>query len=93
MNKNDLAKFYVKNKYASSINNANDQIDKFISSVKEMLKSGEKLTIKGFISMQIVEKPAKKYKNPMTGEKQVLSPKKRVKIGQTPSFKKWAEGD
>lgn len=88
MTKMDLAKIYVKNGYSRSVAEGCNQIDNFINATKECLQTGEKLTLHGYLSMQIVDKPGQKFTNPRTGEVKMLAPKKRVQIVQTPGFRK-----
>lgn len=88
MTKNDLARIYVSNGYTGSLIDAVEQIDNFISVIGEALKTGEKITLHGFLSMQVVEKPAQNFTDPITKQKKILAPKKRIKISQTPGFKK-----
>ncbi|EHF00024.1 HU family DNA-binding protein [Enterocloster citroniae] len=87
MSKNDLAKIYVNNGYAGSITEAAEQIDNFINVIGEALSTGKKVTLHGFLSMQVVEKPAQNFTDPITKEKKILAPKKRIRISQTPGFK------
>lgn len=91
MTKHDLAKLYLKNGYSKSITEGCTQIDNFINVVHQALQSGQKISIHRFLSMQIVDKPGQNFVNPQTGKQTVLSPGKRIKISQTPGFRKLAE--
>lgn len=88
MTKNDLAKIYVKNGFSKSVADGCQQIDNFINATKECLQTGEKLTLHGYLSMQIVDKPSQVFTDPKTKESRVLDAKKRIKISQTPGFRK-----
>lgn len=90
MTKNDLARLYVKNGYTASISDGCNQIDNFVSIVRETLQNGEKITLHGFLSMQVVKTPQRNFKDPKTGEEKVLKAKKRIKISQTPDFRNLA---
>ena len=79
MNKSELikaaaAKAEVSNALAAKV------LDAAIEAVVEAVKKGEGVQLVGFASLAVVEKAARKAKNPRTGEVLNIPAKKAVKI-------------
>lgn len=88
MTKKDLAKLYVEKGYCTSVAGACKQIENFIDVIHDALLTGDKVSMHNFLSMKVVETPQRTFKNPKTGEESVLEASKRIKITQTPGFRK-----
>lgn len=52
----------------------------FIDAVKDVLKSGESLTLPGFGTFTVVERAARKGRNPQTGDSLTIAARKVVKF-------------
>ncbi|MBQ9426147.1 MAG: HU family DNA-binding protein [Paludibacteraceae bacterium] len=79
MNKNTLveavaAKANVSKKVVAEVINA------AIEATTEAIKRGEGMQLAGFATISVVEKPARKARNPRTGETVELPARKQVKI-------------
>lgn len=72
MNKGELAR-----KMASEAGGSNAEasryLDAFLSTVEDELKSGGEVNITGFGKFKVSERPARKGRNPQTGEKMQIS--------------------
>lgn len=55
-------------------------VDAFIESVKECLQKGEKVSLIGFGTFQVVMREARMGRNPKTGEQIQIPAKKQVKF-------------
>ncbi len=55
-------------------------LDAFIDSIKECLQKGEKVSLIGFGTFQVVEREARMGRNPKTGEQIQIPAKKQVKF-------------
>ncbi len=67
MNKQELiAKITEKSELSQA--NASKYLNAFIETVKETLAEGEKVTLIGFGTFSVSERPARKGRNPQTGE-------------------------
>lgn len=82
------------NKYAEineiSKKQSKEEIERFISVFKELTFEGG-VDIRGFIKSEVVNVPAKKGRNPKTGETIDIAPKKVVKIKVSSKFKNLTE--
>lgn len=78
------------NKYAEineiSKKQSKEEIERFISVFKELTFEGG-VDIRGFIKSEVVDVPAKKGRNPKTGETIDIAPKKVVKVKVASKFK------
>lgn len=52
----------------------------FLTSVEETLKKGDKVSLIGFGSFSVTEKPAREGRNPQTGKTMQIAAKKVVKF-------------
>lgn len=82
------------NKYAEineiSKKQSKEEIERFISAFKELTFEGG-VDIRGFIKSEVVDVPAKKGRNPKTGETIEIAPKKVVKVKIASKFKNLTE--
>lgn len=82
------------NKYAEineiSKKQSKEEIERFISAFKELTFEGG-VDIRGFIKSEVVDVPAKKGRNPKTGETIDIAPKKVVKVKIASKFKNLTE--
>lgn len=71
---------------------ANKDVDTVLRSMQEVVvdavKSGEKVTLQGFVSFERSERSARKGRNPATGESIDVAASKGVKISAGSTFKK-----
>lgn len=78
------------NKYAEineiSKKQSKEEIERFISAFKELTFEGG-VDIRGFIKSEVVDVPAKKGRNPKTGETIDIPAKKVVKVKVASKFK------
>ena len=79
MNKNGLIEAAAKKSEVKKANAAK-VIDAAIDAIVEAVKKGEGLQLIGFASFALAERPARKAKNPRTGEIVNVPAKKVVKI-------------
>ena len=70
---------------------ARAEIERFESAFKEITAEGGGIDIRGFIKSEVVNVPAKKGRNPKTGETIDIAPKKVVKIKVSSKFKNLTE--
>ena len=66
---------------------ARAEIERFESAFKEITVESGGVDLRGFIKSEVVNVPAKKGRNPKTGETIDIAPKKVVKIKISPKFK------
>ena len=66
---------------------ARSEIERFESAFKEITVESGGIDIRGFIKSEVVDVPAKKGRNPKTGETIDIAPKKVVKIKISSKFK------
>ena len=66
---------------------ARAEIERFESAFKEITVESGGVDIRGFIKSEVVNVPAKKGRNPKTGETIDIAPKKVVKIKISSKFK------
>ena len=70
---------------------ARAEIERFESAFKEITVESGGVDIRGFIKSEVVNVPAKKGRNPKTGETIDIAPKKVVKIKVSSKFKNLTE--
>ena len=66
---------------------ARAEIERFESAFKEITVESGGVDLRGFIKSEVVDVPAKKGRNPKTGETIDIAPKKVVKIKVSSKFK------
>ena len=66
---------------------ARAEIERFESAFKEITVESGGIDLRGFIKSEVVDVPAKKGRNPKTGETIDIAPKKVVKIKISSKFK------
>ena len=76
MNKSELIKS-IANKAELTNKQAGAALDALISSITEALKEGSTVTLMGFGSFEVKNRPAREGRNPATGEK-VMIPAAKV---------------
>ena len=70
---------------------ARAEIERFESAFKEITVESGGVDLRGFIRSEVVDVPAKKGRNPKTGETIDIAPKKVVKIKISSKFKNLTE--
>ena len=70
---------------------ARAEIERFESAFKEITVENGGIDLRGFIKSEVVIVPAKKGRNPKTGETIDIAPKKVVKIKVSSKFKNLEE--
>ena len=70
---------------------ARAEIERFESAFKEITVESGGIDLRGFIKSEVVNVPAKKGRNPKTGETIDIAPKKVVKIKVSSKFKNLTE--
>ena len=70
---------------------ARSEIERFESAFKEITVESGGVDLRGFIKSEVVNVPAKKGRNPKTGETIDIAPKKVVKIKVSSKFKNLEE--
>lgn len=70
---------------------ARAEIERFESAFKDITVESGGIDIRGFIKSEVVDVPAKKGRNPKTGETIDIAPKKVVKIKISSKFKNLEE--
>ena len=70
---------------------ARAEIERFESAFKEITVESGGVDLRGFIKSEVVNVPAKKGRNPKTGETIDIAPKKVVKIKVSSKFKNLTE--
>ena len=66
---------------------ARAEVERFESAFKEITVESGGIDLRGFIKSEVVNVPAKKGRNPKTGETIDIAPKKVVKIKTSSKFK------
>ncbi|MBN2407899.1 MAG: HU family DNA-binding protein [Elusimicrobia bacterium] len=84
MNKNEIIENVSSVTCAKS--EAKDAVEMFIKTIKEALKSGDRVTISELGSFYVKFKKARKGRNPMTGEIIDIAPRKVVKFTPSPKL-------
>ena len=75
MNKSELIKTLAEERNIS-VEEATDIVNIFFDSMKEALKNGNRVEIRGFASFKIKEYKGYQGRNPKTGEKVEVKPKR-----------------
>ena len=70
---------------------ARAEIERFESAFKDITAESGGIDLRGFIKSEVVDVPAKKGRNPKTGETIDIAPKKVVKIKISSKFKNLEE--
>ena len=70
---------------------ARAEIERFESAFKEITAESGGIDLRGFMKSEVVDVPAKKGRNPKTGETIDIAPKKVVKIKVSSKFKNLTE--
>ena len=70
---------------------ARAEIERFESAFKEITVESGGVDLRGFMKSEVVNVPAKKGRNPKTGETIDIAPKKVVKIKASSKFKNLTE--
>ena len=70
---------------------ARAEIERFESAFKEITAESGGVDLRGFMKSEVVNVPAKKGRNPKTGETIDIAPKKVVKIKVSSKFKNLEE--
>ena len=70
---------------------ARAEIERFESAFKEITAESGGIDLRGFMKSEVVDVPAKKGRNPKTGETIDIEPKKIVKIKVSSKFKNLEE--
>ena len=70
---------------------ARAEIERFESAFKDITAESGGIDLRGFIKSEVVDIPAKKGRNPKTGETIDIAPKKVVKIKVSSKFKNLEE--
>ena len=70
---------------------ARAEIERFESAFKEITVESGGIDLRGFMKSEVVDVPAKKGRNPKTGEVIDIAPKKVVKIKVSSKFKNLEE--
>ena len=70
---------------------ARAEIERFESAFKEITVESGGVDLRGFMKSEVVNVPAKKGRNPKTGETIDIAPKKVVKIKVSSKFKNMME--
>ena len=76
MNKAELVKV-VSNETGITKKDAGNVVNAIIDSITDALSNGEKVTLVGFVTFQLIEKKARRGVNPQTGET-IQIPAKKV---------------
>lgn len=79
MNKKELVERISRSNAMSQVA-AREALDAIISSMAASMEGGDKVTISGFGSFRVVDKPAQKGRNPQTGEELIIPPRRVVKF-------------
>ena len=70
---------------------ARAEIERFESAFKEITVESGGIDLRGFMKSEVVDVPAKKGRNPKTGETIDIAPKKVIKIKISSKFKNLEE--
>ena len=77
--------------HSISMTQARAEIERFESAFKEITVESGGVDLRGFMKSEVVNIPAKKGRNPKTGETIDIAPKKVVKIKVSSKFKNLTE--
>jgi nucleoid DNA-binding protein len=84
MNKNDIANALAS--LLSSKKEAEAAVDKVFEEMSGALRNGEKVVVTGFGSFNMIITQTKSGRNPKTGERLLIEPKKKIKFKQSKDF-------
>lgn len=79
MNKNDLVNVVAEKAGLTKVD-VKKVLDAFIGVTAETIKKGERISLKGFGTVEPVIRPARKGRNPLTGEMIMINERKIVKF-------------
>ena len=91
MRKAELTEIYIKRGYATSYGEAAEAIDNFIAVIREALIIDGKVSLQNFLSFEVVDAAPRRYVISAFDKSGVSEAKKKIRIHQTPSFKKLVE--
>lgn len=86
LNLNEFVRFYS-NELGMPMTQAKREIENFITAFKKATYIENGVNINSFLKSEVVDVPAKKGRNPKTGETIDIAPKKVVKIKISSKFK------
>lgn len=86
MNKNDLIE-HIAQEYELTKTFARDIIDNVFDTISASVQQGDEVSIFGFGKFKLVERKARKGRNPQTGEAIKIAASKNVKFEQAKAMK------
>lgn len=86
MNKNDLVE-HIAQEYELTKTFARDLVDNVFETISASIQKGEEVSIFGFGKFKVVERKARKGRNPQTGEAIKIAASKNVKFEQARAMK------
>ncbi|WP_457092846.1 HU family DNA-binding protein [Microvirga sp. P5_D2] len=86
MNKNDLIE-HIAQEYELTKTFARDIIDNLFDTISASVQQGDEVSIFGFGKFKLVERKARKGRNPQTGEAIKIAASKNVKFEQAKAMK------
>lgn len=86
MNKNDLIE-HIAQEYELTKTFARDIIDNLFDTISASVQAGDEVSIFGFGKFKLVERKARKGRNPQTGEAIKIAASKNVKFEQAKAMK------
>jgi DNA-binding protein HU-beta len=86
MNKNDLVEALAE-EFELTKTHARDLVDRVFQTITEAASQGEEVAIFGFGRFKVVERGARKGRNPRTGEAVKIAPKKVLKFEAAKAMK------
>jgi DNA-binding protein HU-beta len=86
MNKNDLIE-HIAQEYELTKTFARDVVDNVFETIADAINKGEEVAIFGFGKFKLVERKARKGRNPQTGEAIKIAASKNVKFEQAKAMK------
>jgi DNA-binding protein HU-beta len=86
MNKNDLIE-HIAQEYELTKTFARDIIDNVFDTISASVQKGDEVSIFGFGKFKLVERKARKGRNPQTGEAIKIAASKNVKFEQAKAMK------
>ena len=90
MNRTELVKA-IAEKAGTTQAAASEILDAFGAVLTESAKKGEKVTIPGLLSMEVVDRAARTGRNPQTGEEMKIPASKGVKLSAGTTLKNAAK--
>ena len=86
MNKNDLIE-HIAQEYELTKTFARDLVDNVFQTITDSVQKGEEVSLFGFGKFKLVERKARKGRNPQTGEAIKIAASKSVKFEQARAMK------